>query len=54
MAALRDLTEAELTWNAASAAALLRQQPEATRRAGFDDPPDGFVQVLREALPCER
>ncbi len=46
-AALRPLTEAELAWIAASVAAVLARQPAATAHVGFDDPPDGFLAVLR-------
>jgi len=46
-AALRPLTEPELAWIAASVAAVLARQPAATAHVGFDDPPDGFLAVLR-------
>jgi hypothetical protein len=46
-AALRPLTEPELAWIAASVAGVLARQPAATADVGFDDPPDGFLAVLR-------
>ncbi len=46
-AAQRALTEAELAWIAASVAGVLARQPAATADVGFDDPPDGFLAVLR-------
>ncbi len=49
---LRGLSGEELAWIADSVAALLRQQPEASGHAGFDDAPDGFIRELRAALPC--
>jgi hypothetical protein len=43
----RALTEAELAWIAASVAGVLARQPAATAHVGFDDPPDGWLAVLR-------
>ncbi len=48
---LRDLTEDELAWVAASTEAMSRLVPPAVAHVVFDDPPDGLLSILHREKP---
>lgn len=48
---LRPLTDAELAWIEASAAAAVERLPPAIESVRFDDPPDGVLALMRHARP---